>query len=108
MAHTARAATSTLIARSSSLFVRTLSIIDLRLSCLRSNVESARYDPSLCGHTVWIQNPAKGITISAVIADNCPGCRNSESLDLSVGAWEALGQSEADGTGIPINWWLVN
>ncbi|VDC05915.1 unnamed protein product [Peniophora sp. CBMAI 1063] len=71
-------------------------------------LQSARYDPSLCGHTVWIQNPAKSITISAVIADNCPGCRNSESLDLSVGAWEALGQSEADGTGIPINWWLVN
>ncbi|VDC05916.1 unnamed protein product [Peniophora sp. CBMAI 1063] len=71
-------------------------------------LQSARYDSSLCGHTVSITNVNKGITIQAVVADNCPGCRNSESLDLSVGAWTAIGQSEADGTGVPITWTLLN
>ena len=70
--------------------------------------ESARYDRSLCGHAVSITNVNNGRTIQATIADNCPGCRNAESLDLSVGAWNAIGQSEADGTGVPITWRLLN
>ena len=71
-------------------------------------VESARYDASLCGHTVSITNVKNGRTISATVVDECPGCANSESLDLSVGAWKAIGETEADGSEVPITWKLVN
>ncbi|KZV64757.1 carbohydrate-binding module family 5 protein, partial [Peniophora sp. CONT] len=70
-------------------------------------LQAARYDASLCGKTLSITNVNKGITIQAVVADMCPGCRNSESLDLSIGAWEAIGQSTEDGTGVPITWSLL-
>lgn len=42
-----------------------------------------------CGQTVNIHNPANGRSISAVVADTCPGCEQTK-LDLSVGAYEAL------------------
>ena len=55
-----------------------------------------------------ITNVNNGLTVSATIADQCPGCANSESLDLSVGAWQAIGETEADGAEVPITWTLVN
>ncbi|VDB89641.1 unnamed protein product [Peniophora sp. CBMAI 1063] len=72
-------------------------------------LQSQRYDSSLCGQTVSITNSNNGITIQATIADNCPGCGgNANSLDLSVGAWTAIGRSEADGSQVPITWTLIN
>ena len=71
--------------------------------------ESQRYDSSYCGQTVSLTNLNNGISINAIIADNCPGCGgNANSLDLSVGAWNAIGESEADGSQVPITWTLVN
>lgn len=73
-----------------------------------ATVEAARYDASLCGQTVSVTNVNNGLTVSAIVADMCPGCANSESLDLSVGAWLAIGETEADGSEVPITWTLVN
>ncbi|VDB88231.1 unnamed protein product [Peniophora sp. CBMAI 1063] len=72
-------------------------------------LQSQRYDSSYCGQTVSLTNLNNGISINAVIADNCPGCGgNANSLDLSVGAWTAIGRSEADGSQVPISWTLIN
>lgn len=76
---------------------------------LTISIEQQRYDASLCGQTVSITNLNKGITINAVIADMCPGCGgNANSLDLSIGSWEAIGQSTADGSQVPITWTLLS
>jgi len=77
-------------------------------SALIVAVQYERYQASLCGQTVQITNQNNGKTILAIIADKCPGCANSNSLDLSVGAWNGIGQTEADGSQVPITWTLVN
>ncbi|VDB89358.1 unnamed protein product [Peniophora sp. CBMAI 1063] len=71
-------------------------------------LQSQRYDASLCGHSVSITNTKTKKTITARIEDNCPGCANDNSLDLSIGAWEAIGQSTSDGSEVPITWKLLN
>lgn len=45
---------------------------------------------SLCGQRVHIKNPANGNTVEVVIADVCPTCDNENSIDLSLGAFQAL------------------
>ncbi|KAJ3968641.1 RlpA-like double-psi beta-barrel-protein domain-containing protein-containing protein [Lentinula raphanica] len=53
-------------------------------------VQSAMFSQDLCGKTVVITNDASGAQTTATVADECPGCSTSTSLDLSVAAFEAL------------------
>ncbi|KAJ3784993.1 RlpA-like double-psi beta-barrel-protein domain-containing protein-containing protein, partial [Lentinula aff. detonsa] len=53
-------------------------------------VDEDMYSSSLCGKTVVITNEASGAQVTATVADECPGCATSTSLDLSVAAFEAL------------------
>ncbi|GAA5936986.1 RlpA-like double-psi beta-barrel domain-containing protein [Sporobolomyces koalae] len=59
-----------------------------------------------CGRTVEIENLANGKTTLATVADACPGCANYNSLDLSVGAFDAIGD-QATGV-LNISWRWVN
>ena len=43
-----------------------------------------------CGRTVQIDNLDDGTSTTAVVADSCPSCSNSNNIDLSVGAFEAI------------------
>jgi expansin (peptidoglycan-binding protein) len=59
-------------------------------------IDQARYGDSgnaspLCGQQVQITNTDNGKTVTVTIADDCPTCDNSNSIDLSVGAFEAIG-----------------
>lgn len=56
---------------------------------------------SHCGQTVQIKNTQNGRTITAKVADTCPGCSYG-SLDLSMGAFGALG--DYDQGVLPITW----
>ncbi|BGP37885.1 hypothetical protein JCM10450v2_001821 [Rhodotorula kratochvilovae] len=64
-------------------------------------VNAAQMNSGLCGKTVKITNTANGKTITARVADTCPGCGYG-SLDLSEGAFGALG-SYSSGV-LPIAW----
>ncbi|GAA6058515.1 hypothetical protein JCM10212_006954 [Sporobolomyces blumeae] len=56
---------------------------------------------SHCGQWVNIKNTANGKTVTAKVADTCPGCAYG-SLDLSLGAFDAIGSRD---TGVlPITW----
>lgn len=57
---------------------------------------------SYCGKWVNIKNTNNGETVTAMVADVCPTCSNDNSLDLSVGAFEAIA-SLGDGM-VPIEW----
>ncbi|BGO94773.1 hypothetical protein NBRC10512_005408 [Rhodotorula toruloides] len=57
---------------------------------------------SHCGQQVKITNTGNGKTITATVADECPTCSTSQSIDLSQGAFDALG-SESQGV-LPVNW----
>ncbi|GAA6009814.1 hypothetical protein JCM11491_000824 [Sporobolomyces phaffii] len=59
-----------------------------------------------CGKTVLIKNNANGKTVEAQVWDACPGCANYNSLDLSVGAFDAIGD-QATGV-LDISWQWVN
>ncbi|KAF8421878.1 hypothetical protein L210DRAFT_3423925, partial [Boletus edulis BED1] len=48
----------------------------------------ARYTDSLCGRQVQITNTDNGNTVTVTIADDCPTCDNSNSIDLSVAAFQ--------------------
>ncbi|OCH93426.1 barwin-like endoglucanase [Obba rivulosa] len=54
-----------------------------------SGVES-----SLCGQQVLITNPANGKSVTVTIADDCPTCKNSDSIDLSLGAFTQIATEE--------------
>ena len=43
-----------------------------------------------CGRTVQIDNLDDGTSTTAVVADSCPSCSNSNNIDLSIGAFEAI------------------
>jgi len=45
---------------------------------------------SLCGKKVNIVNVDNGNTVTALIADVCPSCSNSNCLDMSLGTFQAL------------------
>lgn len=51
---------------------------------------------SLCGKQVQITNTKNGKSVKVTIADDCPTCTNSNSIDLSVGAFNAIA-TEAEG-----------
>jgi rare lipoprotein A (peptidoglycan hydrolase) len=54
-----------------------------------------------CGRTVSITNTDNGRSITARVADTCPGCGYG-SLDLSTGAFGAIGSY--DQGVLPISW----
>lgn len=56
----------------------------------------------LCGKQVTITNTANGKTVTVTVADDCPTCSNANSIDLSVAAFNALGD-ESQGV-LPISW----
>ncbi|GAA6043126.1 hypothetical protein JCM8097_004329 [Rhodosporidiobolus ruineniae] len=60
---------------------------------------------SHCGQTVTIKRLDTGNTISALVADSCPTCDNNNCLDLSTGAFKALGGTDAMGV-FDIEWWF--
>jgi len=69
-------------------------------------VQAQRMEPSLCGKQVLITNTANGKSVTATIQDTCPGCQgNRNSLDLSHGAFDAIGD-EATGV-LPIKWVML-
>ncbi|KAG6866962.1 hypothetical protein C0991_003878 [Blastosporella zonata] len=61
---------------------------------------------SLCGQQVKITNTANGKSVIVTVADACPTCKNSNSIDLSVGAFTKIA-TEAQGM-VPITWAFVN
>jgi len=56
-----------------------------------------------CGQYVLITNTKTGKTIPVRVADECPTCDNSQSIDLSTGAFQALGGTVEEGI-FPIEW----
>merc|ERR1711939_949017 len=73
-------------------------------------LDTRRFGPTWkspdCGRTVKITNTDNGKTVLAKVADACPTCKNYNSLDLSVGAFEAIGHRD---TGVlPIKWHFVD
>lgn len=56
----------------------------------------------LCGKVINIKNDNNGKTVTATVWDVCPTCNNGNSLDLSVGAFNAIA-TEAEGM-VPISW----
>lgn len=70
-------------------------------------IQSKMYDDGKhCGKTVMITRKSTGKTIKAIAADECPGCPTGQSLDLSVGAFNALG-NPAEGI-FDIHWAIVD
>ncbi|KAI0322212.1 RlpA-like double-psi beta-barrel-protein domain-containing protein-containing protein [Amylostereum chailletii] len=69
-------------------------------------VQEQRMNSSLCGKKVLIMNTANGKTVEATVADTCPSCQgNANSLDLSHGAFDAIGD---ENTGVlPIVWMFL-
>lgn len=55
-----------------------------------------------CGRSVTITNTKNGKSVTAIVADACPTCKNSNSLDLSLGAFDAIATRE-EGM-VPITW----
>ncbi|KAG6917979.1 hypothetical protein DXG01_017163 [Tephrocybe rancida] len=49
---------------------------------------------SLCGKRVKITNPANGKSVTVTVADACPTCKNSNSIDLSEGAFKQIATTE--------------
>ncbi|KAI0006141.1 RlpA-like double-psi beta-barrel-protein domain-containing protein-containing protein [Russula compacta] len=67
--------------------------------------DSGIYNEGLCGKQVEIINLANSQSVTVVVADECPGCPNDESIDLSTGAFQKLGDL---GTGVlSIKWKYV-
>jgi hypothetical protein len=60
---------------------------------------------ALCGKQVKITNPANGKSVTVTVADACPTCKNSNSIDLSVGAFKQIATEEQGMVGI--NWSFV-
>ncbi|TFK45539.1 barwin-like endoglucanase [Heliocybe sulcata] len=74
-------------------------------SAVVAAMDSARYNQGLCGKKVFIQNTKNGKSVTATIADECPTCINSNSIDLSVGAFTQIA-TEEEGE-VPIQWKYV-
>ncbi|KAJ7581463.1 hypothetical protein C8J56DRAFT_960111 [Mycena floridula] len=60
---------------------------------------------SICGRNVVITNLKNGKTVEALVADACPGCPNSASIDLSIATFEKI--STLPVGEIPIKWYYA-
>ncbi|GAA5851058.1 hypothetical protein JCM3766R1_004164 [Sporobolomyces carnicolor] len=58
-----------------------------------------------CGETITITNTANGKSTTATVADECPSCSGSSSIDLSTGAFDAIGHED---TGVLSVSWSFN
>ncbi|TFK76380.1 barwin-like endoglucanase [Pluteus cervinus] len=56
----------------------------------------------LCGKQVEITNTDNGKTVIVTIEDDCPTCDNSNSIDLSIAAFNTIADPEAGI--VPIKW----
>ncbi|GAA5922748.1 RlpA-like double-psi beta-barrel domain-containing protein [Sporobolomyces koalae] len=65
------------------------------------NSPQVRASGNKCGSWVVVKNNANGKTVKAQVLDECPGC-GWGSLDLSLGAFKALGN--LDSGVLPISW----
>ncbi|KIL65333.1 hypothetical protein M378DRAFT_10942 [Amanita muscaria Koide BX008] len=68
-------------------------------------IDSTRYGSALCGKQVKITNPSNGKSVVVKVADNCPTCRNADSIDLSVAAFKNIADTSQGIVGI--NWVFV-
>jgi rare lipoprotein A (peptidoglycan hydrolase) len=64
-------------------------------------IDQDRYGSSgnkspLCGKKVHIVNKSNGKSVVVTIADDCPTCKNGNSIDLSEGAFKQIA-TEAQG-----------
>jgi len=62
-------------------------------------MDQARYGDSggvssLCGKQVKITNTENNKSVVVTVADDCPTCDNSNSIDLSVGAFTKIATEE--------------
>ncbi|GAA6047712.1 hypothetical protein JCM3770_001739 [Rhodotorula araucariae] len=58
-------------------------------------LQSSMYGSGMyCGRSVEIKNTANGQSVLATVADECPTCESSHSLDLSTGAFDDIGSEE--------------
>ncbi|GAA5907833.1 RlpA-like double-psi beta-barrel domain-containing protein [Sporobolomyces salmoneus] len=64
-------------------------------------LNAVQMNGSQCGQWVTIKNTQNGKTVSAKVADTCPGCSYG-SLDLSMGVFASLG--DYDQGVLPITW----
>jgi rare lipoprotein A (peptidoglycan hydrolase) len=74
-------------------------------------MDQARYGNAgnaspLCGKQVIITNTQNGKTVTVTVADDCPTCSNSNSIDLSVAAFKTIAD-ESEGV-VPISWVFGN
>ncbi|GAA5871124.1 hypothetical protein JCM16303_001698 [Sporobolomyces ruberrimus] len=60
---------------------------------------------SYCGKTITITNLDTGASTTATVADECPGCSSSTSIDLSTGTFDAIGSED---TGVLNVSWSFN
>lgn len=60
---------------------------------------------SQCGKQIMVQNTANGKTVQVQIVDNCPSCKDADSLDLSVPAFKAI--ADMDTGVINLKWWFL-
>ncbi|GLB34903.1 putative lytic transglycolase [Lyophyllum shimeji] len=58
---------------------------------------------ALCGKKVKISNPANGKSVTVTIADACPTCKNSNSIDLSLAAFQKIATLDQGLVGITWN-----
>ncbi|GJE87161.1 hypothetical protein PsYK624_032440 [Phanerochaete sordida] len=68
-------------------------------------LDSAIYDNGKwCGKSITITNLANGKTVQATVADECPTCDDKYSVDMSQGAFDAIG---AESTGLLNIMWVL-
>jgi expansin (peptidoglycan-binding protein) len=67
--------------------------------------DSQLYSQSICGKSVRITNTENGKSVTVIVADECPTCKNANSVDLSTGAYDQIGD-ESKGV-LPIVWEFV-
>jgi rare lipoprotein A (peptidoglycan hydrolase) len=57
---------------------------------------------ALCGKQVQITNTQNGKTVTVTIADDCPTCKNRDSIDLSTAAFNSIADPSLGV--VPIRW----
>jgi len=68
-------------------------------------IDSALFNKNICGKSVRITNTANHKTVTVAVADECPTCSNPNSVDLSTGAFNTIGDPS---TGVlSIEWEFV-
>ena len=54
------------------------------------STDKSTFSNDLCGKSVTVTNVANKKSVKATIADECPGCANAQSIDLSKGAFDKI------------------